>query len=74
MLPLSEATGGRRGSSGPRPLSDAETTFMPELHPRTVPIRVAYYCARCNIKLTAVPEDPIEHEGRKYHPTCYRLL
>lgn len=55
----------------PLPLSDAKTTFMPELHPATVPIKVAMYCAWCTIRLIAVPDDPVPHNGVLYHPSCW---
>lgn len=43
------------------PLSDAETTFMPELHPATSTYAVAEArskCAWCDISLAAIPESP----------------
>ena len=53
-----------------RPLSNAETTFMPELYPATVPLRVALLCAYDGIPLTAVPQPSVEWNGRRYHPGC----
>lgn len=53
------------------PLSDAETTFMPELHPATVPLHVARNCGWCGIPLTAIPDPVIEHQGLRFHDdTC----
>lgn len=53
-----------------RPLSDAVTTFMPELVPATVPIRVAFFCAWCGVKLAAIPDEPQEYAEHYYHPSC----
>jgi hypothetical protein len=50
-----------------RPLSNAPTTFMPELHPQTVPLHIARYCGWCGIPLAAIPDEPVEHRGRRYH-------
>jgi hypothetical protein len=50
-----------------RPLSDAPTTVMPELH-QTQPIKLAYHCGWCDIRLAAVPDQPREFDGRWYHP------
>ena len=44
-----------------RPLSNAETTFMPELYPETEPMRVADLkrkCAWCGINLAAISDAP----------------
>lgn len=64
-----------------RPLSDAETMFMPELHPATVPIpRVDDRCGWCSMRLGALQykegdgprpyirpgQTKIEH----FHPGC----
>lgn len=54
-----------------RPLSDADTTFMPEMHPATVPMAVAELanaCGWCGIRLSAVPERPREFDGMRFHP------
>lgn len=53
-----------------RPLSNADTVFMPELHPTTVPIKLALFCAWCSIKLCAIPDQPVEYAGKMYHPSC----
>lgn len=58
-----------------RPFSDADTTFMEELHPPTVPIHVAQArlrCGYCGIKLNAVPEAArqLVPDGPHYHPSC----
>lgn len=61
-----------------RPLSDAETTFMPELHPPTEPLYVVDArgkCAWCRISLSAVPDEPrpvFTADGRivHTHPSC----
>lgn len=45
----------------PLPFSDAETTFMPEMHPQTEPmaaVKAREHCAWCGIKLTAIPDTP----------------
>jgi hypothetical protein len=53
----------------PRPFSDAETTFMPELYPDTVPIaRVENKCGWCGIRLAAIPDAPREYAGMYFHP------
>lgn len=53
------------------PLSNADTVFMPELHPATTPLRVAFHCAWCDIPLAAVPDMPRMWGGVRYHPSCY---
>jgi hypothetical protein len=59
-----------------RPFSNAETTFMPELHPRTEPLpRLSEGCHYCGIRLSAVPDHPrayITPEGVHVHchPGC----
>lgn len=53
------------------PLSDAETVFMPELYPPTVPIALAVaddLCAWCGIRLCAIPDPPRHYEGMRFHP------
>lgn len=55
-----------------RPFSDAQTTYMPELHetrPLSV-VRAERHCAWCGIPLTAVPEDPRVWNGKLYHQLC----
>lgn len=53
------------------PLSNAPTVFMPEMHPDTEPMRLVFYCAWCDIKLSAVPDMPRMWSGLRYHPSCY---
>lgn len=53
-----------------RPLSDADTAFMPELH-GTVPMaKVQNDCGWCGINLRAIPDAPkqIDPDGPYYHP------
>lgn len=60
------------------PLSDAETTFMPELHPTTEPMAAVVArrnCAWCGISLTAIPDTPrpvFAPDGNIVytHPSC----
>ncbi len=56
-----------------RPLSNAPTMFMPELH-ATEPLHVVMLCGWCGIRLAAVPEDPVAWRGRAYHPPPARCL
>lgn len=60
-----------------RPLSDAQTTFMPELHPRTTLLpRADEKCEWCKIRLCAIPEHPRPYfrpaDGKLVHchPGC----
>lgn len=61
-----------------RPLSDAVTTYMAELH-HTVPFaRVVAdaTCAFCGIRLVAIPDAPVRYQRPRfpvadyYHPGC----
>lgn len=61
-----------------RPLSDADTMVMPELH-LTVPmalVRADERCGWCDIRLTAVPQQarsyfrPGESRATLFHPGC----
>ena len=55
-----------------RPLSDAQTFYMPELHqtrPMAV-VRAEQHCAWCTIQLTAIPDRPVQFDGKLYHPGC----
>lgn len=55
-----------------RPLTNACTMHMPELH-QTRPVAAVHaelYCAWCCIRLTAVPDSPCYFGGRYYHPSC----
>ena len=53
-----------------RPLSDAETTFMPELHHTRPYAAVRNTCGWCSIRLAAIPDAPrqLHPDGPWYHP------
>lgn len=59
-----------RGPLVSLPLTDAETTLMPELH-HTVPMaEVQTECAWCGIRLAAIPDAPkpvYDPEGKIVH-------